>query len=162
LLAFLNGERTVPKYVVGFAFGSGPRGDLNDVALIQKLRPAWQHGYLNGPGGHIERGETALEAVVREFHEEAGLYLREWDHFATLQSGPDAREDWTCHFFRHFNVDLTLVKTMTDEEIVVVPALDLPSNTIWNLRWLIPLALDHEPSTPHTVIYRTEESLLES
>ena len=57
------------KYVVGFLF----QGDK--VALIQKNRPAWQKGKLNGIGGHIEENETPLSTVDREFFEELGYQL---------------------------------------------------------------------------------------
>ena len=56
------------QYVTGF------RVDLTTgrVLLIEKKRPAWHAGQLNGIGGSIEPGETPLQAVVREFKEETG------------------------------------------------------------------------------------------
>jgi len=63
------------RYVVGFAFD-----DRNSrVLLIKKLKPAWQHGKLNGIGGKIEHGESPVEAMVREFREECGLNTRAED-----------------------------------------------------------------------------------
>ncbi|KQP63050.1 NUDIX domain-containing protein [Nocardioides sp. Leaf285] len=76
-------------YVGGFLFDP-----LDRVALIHKTRGA-QAGHLNGVGGHVEPGESALAAMVREFHEETGLTTGEgeWDHFATL-TGPAYRVWW--------------------------------------------------------------------
>ena len=129
-------------YVVGFAFGVG------EVALIRKARPDWQKGRLNGIGGHIEEGESSHEAMVREFEEETGVKIVIWDLFAKLQG-----KDWSCDFFRVFGVDLTTLKTTTDEEVLVYPVNDLPAETLPNLRWLIPLARDPQPLTPALVMY---------
>ncbi len=48
----------------------------------------WFPGVWDLPGGHIEEGETAIEAACREIHEELGLrlapeQLRAFDSFAT-------------------------------------------------------------------------------
>lgn len=129
-------------YVVGFAF------DAENVALIRKLRPDWQKGHLNGIGGHIEKGEPSHTAMVREFEEEAGLEVPAWETYIRLQGG-----GWSCDFFRAFDVDLTRVKTMTDEEVIVVPARSLPSDVLVDLNWLIPLALDPQPRIPIFVLY---------
>lgn len=61
----------VPQYVLGFAFNP----EQSRVALIKKNRPEWQAGILNGIGGHIEPGEEPHDAMVREFREEAGVYV---------------------------------------------------------------------------------------
>ena len=57
------------KYVLGFAFNKG----CTEVLLIEKKRPNWMVGKLNGVGGHIEDGETPIDAMVREFKEETNL-----------------------------------------------------------------------------------------
>lgn len=48
------------------------RGDY--VLLLQRSpqKRLWP-GRYNAPGGHVERGETPLEAAQRELHEETGL-----------------------------------------------------------------------------------------
>jgi 8-oxo-dGTP diphosphatase len=61
----------VTKYALGFAFS----WDLKEVLLIEKNRPAWQKGFLNGVGGHVEAGESGLQCCVREFTEETGLFI---------------------------------------------------------------------------------------
>jgi 8-oxo-dGTP diphosphatase len=42
------------------------------ILLIRKKRGLGA-GKVNGPGGKIESGETALESAIREVHEEVGL-----------------------------------------------------------------------------------------
>jgi 8-oxo-dGTP diphosphatase len=59
-------------YVVGFQFNNA--GDR--VALIKKGRPEWQAGLWNGIGGGVERGESAEQAMEREFQEETELSQR--------------------------------------------------------------------------------------
>lgn len=49
------------------------RGDDGPVVLVVRDR---KHGYFSLPGGHIEFGETARDAMEREFLEEAGVRTR--------------------------------------------------------------------------------------
>lgn len=123
----------VDIYSLGFAFDA-----KSNIALIRKAGPAWQLGHLNGIGGHVELGESPEEGMVREFHEEAGLYVRDWTHFVTMRS----RDTWDVFVFVAKGVDLSRVRTCTIEEVVVVPAHHLPAIVIPNLRWLVPMALD--------------------
>lgn len=116
------------QYVVGFLF----HGDM--VALIEKKRPAWQKGKLNGIGGHIEPGETPYESMRREFNEEADADIASWEHYCTVYY-----TDSIIHFFRAF--ESASIKTITDEELCWKPISNIPENTIPNLHWLIPLAL---------------------
>ncbi|MCP8970620.1 NUDIX hydrolase [Ectobacillus ponti] len=44
----------------------------NEVLLLQKPRRNW----WVAPGGKMELGETVREAVVREYREETGIYLK--------------------------------------------------------------------------------------
>jgi 8-oxo-dGTP diphosphatase len=130
-------------YSCGFAF-------VNDfVVLIQKNRPAWQAGKLNGVGGHVEDGELFHDAMVREFKEEAGLLVPKWEHFATL-TGSNSR----IAFFRTTLPSLDGIKTMTDEDILAVRHGDLPDDVVPNLRWLVPMALSPELAEPVEVQFR--------
>ena len=124
-------------YVAGFLFTD----DSRHVVLIEKVRPEWQAGLLNGIGGHVEPGETPLEAMVREFNEETGVEVSTWKQFATLKGESDVQ--WTVHFFCAFDTRaFQRVEQMTDESPVKmwVDSLDF-DGTIPNLSWLIPMAL---------------------
>ena len=76
------------NYCLGFAF----RGDV--VYLIRKERPAFMAGKLNGIGGKLEPGEDPLEAMRREFKEEAGLTVSNWHPFYIIPGN-----GYTIHCF---------------------------------------------------------------
>lgn len=68
----------------------GPRGAAgllvaNDGQVLLQLRARWAHqgGTWSIPGGARERGETSVDAALREAHEELGI---DPTHVATLGS----------------------------------------------------------------------------
>ena len=126
-------------YVAGFAFTSQNR----KVTLIQKQRPKWQRGMYNGVGGRIQEGERPIEAMVREFEEEAGVKVFGWENFITLVFEGNQR----VYFFRAFlsPEEAVRVRTMTDEPVVQMPVKEITHLAIIsNLAWLIPMALERE------------------
>lgn len=127
------------KWVVGFLFRKN-----KEVALISKTHPAWQKGKLNGVGGKVNEGELPLEAMQREFLEEAGAKVSEWREFVLLRL-----QDGDVHFFSAHG-DYA-IQSMTEEKVAWHALADIGSlPVISNLAWLIPLALD--PGTRHAVI----------
>lgn len=151
------------SYCLGFAFNC-PQPEPNtpwdknaQVALIRKIKPTWQAGRLNGIGGMIEdfdRGEGAsragLNAMVREFREETGYETErsDWNYFHTMGS-----EEWQVECYRSFNVPLHQLKTTTEETVEFAYVDFLPRSVLFNLHWLIPLALDPQP-LPTMQVYR--------
>lgn len=129
-------------YVVGFVFTS----DHQHVALIRKERPKWQAGRLNGIGGKIEPGETHLEAMVREFEEETGVRIEaaDWQHSLHMAG------EWGQVFFYKAVTDrVREVQSMTDEQVGLYRVDRIhDEETIFNLRWLIPMALDPHLDRP--------------
>ena len=128
-------------YVAGFFF----EGDK--VALIRKARPEWQKGRLNGIGGKIESTESPERAMVREFEEETGARtsITQWWPFAVLTG-----ENFVVHFFSTYG-NLSLLRSTTDEEVVVLPVADVTVyNSIPNLTWLLPMARSIPYESTHT------------
>lgn len=128
-------------YSVGFLFDP----DYKRVVLIHKLKPEWQKGLLNGPGGKIEFGETPIETMRREFGEETGVYGLAWTPVCELQG-----RDWKVFFFKASSIFVDDVKTMEEEQVEVIElqALDgLP--LIPNLYWIINMCTDPNHEYAH-------------
>lgn len=83
------------QWVGGFLFA-----DIRTkVLLIRKDHPTWMRGKLNGVGGSIEHGESALDAMKREFLEETGINIRNWNHFASLSGSNEKGEPWIVYWY---------------------------------------------------------------
>lgn len=120
------------KYVCGFMFNDS----YEHVLLIEKKKPDWQKGKLNGIGGKIEPDEAPYVAMVREFHEETGIFHTDWNNLCELSG-----DDWTVIFYWAVG-DISKAKRTTEEIPMVISIKYLPRNIIPNLSWLIPLAMD--------------------
>lgn len=96
--AYETGEQKVIPSVLLYAF----RGD--EVLMVRARGKDGLSGKWNGLGGKLEYGETALEAAVREFKEEASCDTNpsQWRRLGDLFF-PDfkskKREDWWVTVF---------------------------------------------------------------
>lgn len=131
------------RYVVGFLFMPDIPSRHNpyqgwEVALIRKNRPDWQKGSLNGIGGKIEDGETPLDAMIREFREEAGLTVTQWYSVVNMHF-----PDCIVHVFQARLDKSLMLLSLTDEKVEVWNVGDVLKypHKIPNLHWLIPMAL---------------------
>lgn len=130
------------RYVCGFVFSP----DKKLVALIEKQKPKWQKGKWNGIGGKVEpEDESDAHTMTREYKEETGLYCSWncWTEIVTLRG-----DDWECVFFYHITPLVVRVKSMEKEHVAIHPTDSLPKNVIFNLNWLIPLAMDENVMKP--------------
>ena len=91
---------------------------------------------MTGVGGKVEGEETILEAMQREFKEEAGAQVDDWREFAVLKI-----DYGQVHFLvAHGDHEL---RSLTEELVGWYHLDDLKTKPhIKNLDWLIPLALD--------------------
>jgi len=129
--------------VVGFMFDY----KMENVLLIEKNRPAWQKGRLNGIGGKVKKGENEWSAMQREFKEEAGVYVEEWQRICSVSGN-----DWTVHFFAIANEHyFQIAEQKTDEKLFRVNTNCLREKVINNLRWLIPMAIHDFDSCPYNI-----------
>lgn len=126
------------RYVCGFAF----TGNF-DVLLIEKRRPAWQNGKLNGIGGRVEPTDaTDADAMSREFAEETGISVppTQWRRFAEIE----VIDQHVIDFFTTVLSDEAFhsAQSKTDEPIRHETFWDavVAANIVANLAWLIPLA----------------------
>lgn len=129
------------EYVVGFMFSDTGKS----IALIEKNRPEWQKGLLNGIGGKVENNEFPIFAMTREFKEETGYETKpsDWINFVILND-----DTYVVHFYYTKNIHvLSKLETKTDEKVSTMYldyVLNRSKNVIPNLKWLLPLALDSD------------------
>jgi 8-oxo-dGTP diphosphatase len=120
--------------VVGFLFTPYE----THLVLIQKNRPPWQAGKYNGLGGKIAPGEAPHAAMVREFKEEAGLDIPEWQHRAILKGAL-----WELNVFVARSNMALQARTMTDERVMIVDPYRLYDYPVLpNVPMLVALCLD--------------------
>lgn len=132
-------------YCLGFAFKD------EWVYLIEKIKPDWQKGKLNGVGGKVEAGETPIEAMVREFEEETGVKTRlaDWTFF-TAMTFQDVKV-----FCYAANLPNGAEPISTTEEKVCCwssqKLIVYDFRLLDNLKWLIPMArhvIEHPEAKP--------------
>lgn len=123
-------------YTAGFLFSE----DNTKVALIRKLKPNWMIGLLNGIGGKIElQDDSPLAAQIREFKEEAGVVIDNWEEFCKIEG-----EDFWVYFFKA-NGDLSKLTSVEEEQVEIIEVDKVyTENILDNLTWLIPMALSPE------------------
>lgn len=124
------------EYVLGFLFND----DLSKVVLIEKERPDWQKGCLNGLGGHMEDDEVHPSASMsREFYEESGEVIssHHWKYFGRLEG-----KDFVVHLFTLSSSErVARCKSITTEKIFVVDSKTFDDlKIISNLTHIVPLA----------------------
>ncbi|CAN2532559.1 hypothetical+protein [Methylocapsa aurea] len=124
---------TKMAYVVGFLFD----GNCGRVTLIEKRRPAWMAGRLNGIGGKIEPGEAPLAAMYREGAEEIGV-APAWKPIAALDY-PDAM---VSVFGARSGNAFAAAQSQIDEPIVKCLVADLAwaGRAVTDVYFLVPLA----------------------
>lgn len=102
-------------------------------------------GKLNGIGGKIEDGEVAGAAMIREFQEETGASVKDWEGYGEYH--------WRNGVISLYKSFLTVTLYSPTEEKVkwykVSDLNDLP--VISNLKWLIPMALDKDNVYAHII-----------
>lgn len=137
------------KYVAGFLFSE----DRQKVLLIEKNKPDWQKGLLNGVGGKIEDYDNlSIDAMIREFKEEASLDIENWKSVVSLYGIREEKQIYSVDFFCAYDDSIYQAKAITEENLKIVDTFNLPENIIFNLCWLIPMCLDDTIGKP-VVVY---------
>lgn len=138
-------ENPTIRYCLGFLFNE----KRNHVLLMEKKRPEWQRGKLNGIGGKLLTDELPYQAMRREFLEETGVEGLEFKEICILQHKllrphPEITVISKVWVFAAYSDEIWNCTTQTDEILRQVSIKGLPSRCIPNLHWLIPMCLDKE------------------
>lgn len=118
-----------PDYVLGVCFE--PRAQA--LLMVRKLRPDWQKGFFNCPGGKVEAEENPYDAMVREFKEECGVVVKDWK-LAIIYHLPAGNR---LYIFSSFSLP-NHWHQMEDEPLMMANLDRLPPKMIENLPWIIP------------------------
>lgn len=128
----------IQHYVLGLLF----RSCYSGVVLIEKTKPEWQAGCLNGIGGKIEPGENARVAMVREYKEETGVDTDnlQWIPFCEMSGDQFVVECFTSIDTESFECSTT----NEEERIIKVDPVNFPNayKCVPHLQWLIKMAMD--------------------
>jgi 8-oxo-dGTP diphosphatase len=100
------------QYVRGFLFDQTKQ----HVVLLKRNKPPVQAGKYNGVGGKVEPNETPMQAMQREFEEEAGLPITDWTPFAEVSGST-----WVSYFFHASDVRAHQARTMEEQEVQCFP-----------------------------------------
>jgi len=134
------------EYVLGFAFSRNAK----EIVLIEKQKPEWQKGKMNGIGGKIEDEDVnKIHSMIREFREETGVDTspEQWNEFGCMTFENDVTGvPCKIYLFRMFDSCIYDCRT-TESEKIYLAGLDnlfIHYKLMHNLQILIPIALSTE------------------
>jgi 8-oxo-dGTP diphosphatase len=114
----------------------------NDILLLRRFNTGYEDGNYSVPAGHIDPGESATEAMIRETKEEIGitidpiaLYLRHVMHRRSV--GTDCTNSERVDFFftaAYFNGEPINLEPQKCDELRWVRMKPLPANVIPYIR----------------------------
>jgi len=130
------------EYTIGIAFCD----DFRKVLLIRKMKPKWQKGLLNFPGGKVEEDELPIMCVVRELKEECSLntIIDEWRYIGFMKGGK-RKEAYKVHMFclREIGLRKKEIKSLTKERVKLYKVESLCKvKSLSYVEWLARLAIN--------------------
>jgi 8-oxo-dGTP diphosphatase len=167
--------RKVAQYTLGFVFNhrighGGVHAPPTQVLLIQKAKPAWQAGRMNGLGGKLEKGESFAQCGAREVEEESrrpgaaagergaiDVAPEEWRHFGVLRGAEvyhhEASASFEIHLFSAFVPFEKMIAAEAATCLAVEPLRLLSLDALFlgeklrvlpNVRWMVCMALSFQ------------------
>ncbi|GAP61818.1 8-oxo-dGTP diphosphatase [Ardenticatena maritima] len=119
------------------------------VLLLRGAAHKWFAGRYNGVGGHVERGETIIEAAMRETYEETGVQPTD----LALRGVIHIVGDPGVLLFVFVGRAVGDIHATTDEGTLEWIPLSALANMplVADLRWLLPRVLDEQ----REIVYAT-------
>lgn len=108
----------------------------NQVLLLRRFNTGYADGQYSVPAGHLDGGETVIDAAGREALEEVGVQLDPQDiHFSSVMHrlNGDERVDFFLHIVKWDGEPLNCEPEKCDE-LLWVNMDSLPANTIPYIR----------------------------
>lgn len=105
----------------------------NKVLLGRRANTGWMDGRLCPPGGHVEKGETPTQAIIREIQEELGVSVKQEDlEFACVAARNTSPTEYVAYEFVLRDKDYPFHNAEPEKcsELVWVDMNDLPSEII--------------------------------
>lgn len=103
--------------------------------LVGRKRRGFGQGYVVAPGGKLEPGETALQAAVRELHEETGLVAdpADCEQMARLHYRFPNRPEWDSDVAIFLTDRFAGEPRNSDElDLFWTPVAGLPHDQMWD------------------------------
>jgi ADP-ribose pyrophosphatase YjhB (NUDIX family) len=110
---------------VAFGVSALARNRSGDVLLVR-------HGYKAGwtlPGGGVDRGEPASEAILREMREEVGLLRASAPEFVSLYTRKAGWATNVIALYRLNDIEIAFKRSMEIREAIFVNPECLPTDT---------------------------------
>ena len=152
------------KMTIHAALGLMFNNEGTRVALIRKNRPKLCENKWCAIGGIVEDADRQpISAMIREFKEETGAdtELSDWSEFCRIDLYENDKVPYkpyqSLHFFCAFSTSvLYACATQTDEivDIVFSEYVSGFKDVMYNLKWLIPLALDKSAISRPLVVFQ--------
>ena len=109
------------------------------IVLMNKLRPDWQKGKLNMPGGKLIDYENPQLGAERELKEETNLKLKELFYVGKISPGGDCKD---VYIFVGRVLDIKELKYSDEKAVIMDISLALTHPKLLNsLRYIIPKCL---------------------
>jgi len=102
------------------------------VLLLRRVNTGWEDGKYSVPAGHVETGESVIEAAVRESHEEVGICLKTLDLEVVHVMHRKAEEERIDFFLvvKSWTGEITNKEPHKCDDLSWHPLASLPDNVI--------------------------------
>lgn len=111
------------------------RGD--ETFMLRRANTGWADGMWTVPSGHVEKGESVVEAAIKETKEEAGVIVKAED--LTFVHSHAVTDEYINFYFTatKWEGEPYLAEPEKCSEVSWVKLSEIPGDTIFQIRSLI-------------------------